>query len=151
MSWFKRLFNREPEMEIVSSEIPMSTILRWYLYDTGLADPNELAEYLGLNNVSDEGNDKEIEDSKVRLARISPILPYIDTLSTISAETFASLHSLNADDDDKDEEFEMRQKIIFKAIAMSTLIGAMSIGVDIGMIEHGVVSADTLEMDIDYE
>lgn len=150
MSWFKRLFNREPEIEIISSEIPMSTILRWYLYDTGLADPNELAEYLGLNNVSEEGNDKEVQDSQLRLSSITTLLPYIDVISTISAETFSALHYLN-NDEERDEEFEGRQKVVFKAIAMSTLIGALSIGVDIGMVDHGVVSADTLEMDLDYE
>ena len=44
MVWFKR---KKAEYEIISNEIPMSTILRWYLYDTGLDDANKLAEFVG--------------------------------------------------------------------------------------------------------
>ena len=50
MAWFRR---KKAEYEIISNEIPMSTILRWYLYDTGLDDANKLAEFVGLNKVSE--------------------------------------------------------------------------------------------------
>ena len=43
INWIKRFFNREPEFEIVRNDIPMSTVLRWYLYDTGIENPNEIA------------------------------------------------------------------------------------------------------------
>ena len=65
MSWFKRF--RKSKYKNVQLDIPMTTILRWYLYDTELYDPNEISELLGLSRVSEEGNTKEKQDSEIRV------------------------------------------------------------------------------------
>lgn len=148
MGWFKR---GKPKYEVVSTELPMSTILRWYLYDTGLDDANKLAEFVGLNKVSEEGDAKEQEDSDIRVSRIMELLPYIDALSDISADTMEALHKLNGKGIDLTEEETESSKIIYKAVSMSSLIGALSIGISIGILNSGTLSSGRIEMDIDYE
>lgn len=148
MAWFRR---RKPEYEVVSTEFPMSTILRWYLYDTGLDDANKLAEFVGLNKVSEEGNAKEQEDSDIRVSRIMELMPYIDALSDISADTMAALHMSNGKGAELTEEETEASKIIYKAVSMSSLIGALSIGISIGILDSGALSSGRIEMDMDYE
>lgn len=148
MGWFKR---GKPKYEVVSTEVPMSTILRWYLYDTGLDDANKLAEFVGLNKVSEEGDAKEQEDSDIRVSRIMELMPYIDALSDISADTMAALHKSNGKGIDLTEEETASSKIIYKAVSMSSLIGALSIGISIGILNSGALSSGRIEMDIDYE
>ena len=74
MAWYNK---RKKKFEVVSTEIPLSTMLRWYLYDTGLAPANSLAEGVGLNRVSEEGDVKEKEDSDLRLSGIFELMPFI--------------------------------------------------------------------------
>jgi len=62
VKWLRRLFNRD-EYVVRRVDIPVSTIVRWYMYDTSLYDENDLAELIGLNRVSQEGHVKEQEDS----------------------------------------------------------------------------------------
>jgi hypothetical protein len=147
MAWFRR----RPKYEVVSTEVPMSTILRWYLYDTGLDDANKLAEFVGLNKVSAEGDAKEQEDSDIRVSRIMELMPYIDALSDISADTMVALHRSNGKGADLTPEETASSKIIYKAVSMSSLIGALSIGINIGILDSGALSSGRIEMDMDYE
>ena len=64
MEWFKNYFRKqEPEYELTSNDVPMSTVSRWYLYDTSIAeDINEMAEIIGLSRISEEGEAKEQEE-----------------------------------------------------------------------------------------
>jgi hypothetical protein len=149
MAWFRR--KKPAEYEIISNEIPMSTILRWYLYDTGLDDANKLAEFVGLNKVSEEGDIKEQEDSDLRIGRIMELMPYIDAVSDISAATMAALHQSKSEGDNLTDEERESTKIIYKAVSMSTLIGALSIGINIGVLDSGALSSGRIDMDIDYE
>ena len=153
MKWFKRLFSREPEYEIVSNEVPMSTLLRWYLYDTRLAEPNTLVEELGLNKVSEEGEDKEKEDSDNRLANIATMFPFMDTIADFSVNTMLAMQITKAEEHDEElsEEDLETSGIIYKAIAMSTLIGFLSIATHLDIIHPTLLNSGELEMEIDDE
>ena len=39
--------------------IPFTTLIRWYLYDLEVENPNKIAELLGLTPISQEGEEKE--------------------------------------------------------------------------------------------
>lgn len=149
MRWRRR--NKNPNYEIISREIPLSTIHRWYLYDTGLADANTLAEYVGLSRVSEEGDLKEQEDSTLRISRISELIPYIDTISDMSAETMMALQKSNSTREGLTDEDIESTRIIYKAVSMSTLIGALSIAFDLGILDSEAGNFGQEEMEIEYE
>lgn len=147
MSWFRK---KKHEIGIETSEIPMTTLFRWFLYDTGLDDANKLAELVGLNRVSEEGDAKEQEESDIRLSRLYSLMSYIDAISDMTADTFVAMQEGKDPDGLTDEETEA-SRIIYKAVGMSTLIGALSIGLHIGIVDSDVVGGGKVEMEIDRE
>ena len=123
------------------SEVPISTIQRWYLYDLSIPNPNEIAVSFGLNPVSDEGHSKEVEDSEERLALIHPYIPYFDIISDINAKAIMNVQ-LAAMDTDKPEYEQMKEDVeimqdLYQAIGFSALVSAFSSGFDLGVILPG--------------
>ena len=159
MSWFSKFFRKDDEdsldFDFVSDEFPSSTLLRWFIYDVGVGDENALAEYLGLTRVSDEGNTKEQEDSDNRLVEIKEVLPYIDYISTISSDviTAAQLKILKENPESKSPELQKEleddlkiMREIYRSVAATTLLGAISIGVRLGVLEQGGVALEEIEI-----
>ena len=153
MSWFKSKFGKDYEPEIVANDIPISTLFRWYLYDTGLADPNDLAELVGLSKVSEEGDSKEREESALRIAGMVDVFPFLDTISDFAAETMVAMQQIRskAIGEDWDEDDVHMHRVVFKAAAMSALIGTFSIGNSLGLIHSNILHAEHLEMETDYD
>jgi hypothetical protein len=63
----------------------------------------------------------------------------------------AALHQSRDEGDNLTDEERESTKIIYKAVSMSTLIGALSIGINIGVLDSGALSSGRIDMDIDYE
>ncbi|CAB4174578.1 hypothetical protein UFOVP965_56 [uncultured Caudovirales phage] len=150
MSIFKR---KQPVEEVRHShEVPISTIFRWYLYDTDLGeDPSALAESVGLSRISEEGEAKEREDSDLRLEAVVPLLPFLDMIATISADAMAGYRASTFPEVEESEEDINMRKTFYKAIASSSLVGAMSIGLDLGVIETSTVITALEKKELPYE
>ena len=147
MKFFKR--KQKEEYEIIAQEIPLSTVYRWYLYDTELVeDINDLAELVGLSRVSEEGELKEKEDSENRVREVAPLFPFLEAISDVSAKALVALHMTSMMEEDEglsDEELEERgnsMMSVYKAVALSTLMGAFSIGIHLGMIHANAINSD---------
>jgi hypothetical protein len=153
VSLFDKFRKKKVEYELFSSEIPLSTIMRWYLYDTALGVPNELAEIIGLNKVSEEGEEKEVEESAYRVARLAPLLPFIDAFSNLSAEAMTALHTQHLAEvhGEVDEEEEEEMFLIYKVVALSTLIGTVAAGLELGVLKTDMISSDVLEVRLDTD
>jgi hypothetical protein len=151
MAWWTK-FVGNPEDEIYSQKVPLSTVSRWYLYDTELVDNvNDLAEMVGLSRISEEGESKEQEDSKARVAVVAPIFPFLEFISDVSAKSLCALHLtelLSSEDEVDDKELEERSEAmmsVYKAVALSTLMGAFSIGLHLGIITTDTINTDVSE------
>jgi len=150
MEWFKNYFHKqEPEYELTSNDVPMSTVSRWYLYDTSIAeDINEMAEIIGLSRISEEGEAKEQEESDSRLTAIEPLFEYLNTMATLSSRVLTALHLKEAVKESPDNDSEelldaiTNMQNVYKAAALSTLIGAFSIAVDLEIVHLNIVSSD---------
>ena len=159
MSWFSRFFGKNEDefnFDFFPNEFPSSTLLRWFIYDVGVGDENALAEFLGLNRVSDEGNTKEQEDSDNRLVEIKELFPYIDYISTISSDviTAAQLKILRESPETKSPEIQQElendlniMREIYKSVAATTLLGSLSIGVRLGVLEQGAVALEEIDLE----
>ena len=150
MSVFRR--KKKEEFEVTTQEVPLSTVYRWYLYDTELVDNiNDLAEMVGLSRISEEGESKELEDSGDRVKAIAPLFPFLESIADISAKSLVALHLAEALSSEDMEDHELEQHgdammAVYKAVALSTLMGAFSIGLHLGMIETNTVGADVLDL-----
>lgn len=157
MKWFKRKKNESPQIEFLQKEVPLSTLLRWYIYDSGLGEPNDLATLLGLNPVSDEGEEMENTDSDKRMARINFIMPFLHTIAEMGADVIVSLQvdeikKNNPEDSEEIDKEENLMRLMYKMVGMSALVGAFSSAMEIGLIAPGeLLDADLVEMEHDDE
>ena len=155
MTWFDRFFNREAEVSIETTNIPYSTLARWSLYDLELENPNAIGAAMGLNPVSEEGDEKEREDSANRIAVINHLAPFLDMVSDLNG-TILTLSQINTIKDSgllpeevEDEDIEALAAF-FKTISISALIIAFSSAMHLGMIESNVTYNNFIEGE-DYE
>lgn len=154
MSFLDRFFRRKKDIpldfELVQKDIPLTTLARWYIYDTELAEPNEVASLLGMTNVSEEGNEKELQDSAVRLENIDYLLPFIDAIAKIGADVITSIQVKEITDRSPEDKEEIEREMgtmntLYRVIGMAAIIGAFSTATEIGLVQPGDISeADTL-------
>lgn len=150
MSFLDRFFRRkkdfvEAQLELVRKDIPISTLTRWYIYDTELAEPNEIASLIGLTYVSEEGNEKEREDSDVRLENIQQLLPFLDLIAKIGADVITNIQVKEITDRNPEDKEEIAREVgtmnvLYRVIGMSAIIGAFSSAMEIGLIKPGDLS-----------
>ena len=151
MRFFDWLFNRDREEPFVT-ELPVTVLNRWFLYDTGIGKENELAEVIGLMRVSDEGDAKEREDSDKRVEQIAYLLPFVDHISNLTSEVVAeSQKKLMLEDGVPDEQVEHDLNIVksvYKAISISSMMASFSIANELGFIHtHPEVFLEDNEVD----
>jgi hypothetical protein len=140
MAWFNAFFNKKENSN--KQEIPFSTITRWSLYDLALDHPNKVAVDLGLNPVSDEGHDKEREDSDLRLANVQPLLPFIEITAELTARILSSVQLAEIEGMDESVDLDPEDVDImiafFKSVALSSLIVAFSSAIQLDMIHSNI-------------
>ena len=155
MNWFRRMFNK-PSYEIIKNDVPLTTVMRWYIYDTGLGNENEVASLLGLNPVSEEGDKKERQDSNMRLEAMEPMLPFIDFLATVAGDAIANFQSQEMQKagmiiDEKELASDMEtMRSVYRALAISSLVGGFSIANYLGIVSINAESSDIIPTEGDY-
>jgi hypothetical protein len=142
VSFFDRFKKKDDNYQIFTRDIPLSTILRWYIYDTELGEPNDVVEVMGLNRASEEGDEKEREDSEVRLDNIGYLMPYLDSMADIAADviTAVQVDEITKDNPDNVEEIERElgtMRVLYKIVSLSAIMGAFASAMEIGLIEPG--------------
>jgi hypothetical protein len=149
--WFFKRRKPEPEYEVFTNEVPITTMVRWFIHDIGYGDDN-VDTFIGLPPISEEGNSKEAQDSDLRLVEIKPLVSFIDSMSDISANVLASIAVASADDgeelpegEDIDEMAEMLA-MLYKSVSLSTLIGAFSTASALGLIEITALTSNVQSM-----
>lgn len=148
MKWFKR--KKEPEYEIVSKDVPLTHLMRWFLYDTGLIDPNEIATRLNLTPVSDEGNVKEEEDSDYRMDAIADLIPFIEIMAEITADAITAIQVKDIEESLEDDASQVTHEMtimrqMYKVVALSSLVSSFSAAVELGILSKDSVENMRLE------
>lgn len=138
MSIFKRRKNKE-EYEIDSKDVPVSTLVRWFLYDTELMDPNSGAVALGLNPVSEEGAVVEEEDSDNRLAQIIDLMPFIEIMGAITANSVLAAQEEDLPEDLSDKFPVDLMLPLYELIAKSALVSGLASAVQLGLVSKNTV------------
>jgi len=153
MGFFRR--KKEPTYDIKSYDVPLSTIVRWFLIDIGYGE-DRIDDLIGLNPISEEGLTKEFEDSDGRLSSLKPIIPFIETMSEIAANSLSTIAMKAADEfgeslEANEESAELLTSLYY-SIAMSSIIGSFSIAAELGIIDITAIAAENKDMeDLFYE
>lgn len=151
MNW--KFWNKEPEMELEITDVPTSTLFRWFLYDTKIPTPNKFAEAAGFVPISAEGEEMERRESDERLLNVVPYMDFIELMANINgevlSETFASVlrryNLLGPEMSIEDEKDVMCE--LYTQISASALIPAISAALQLGILVNpgSFVSGDYSE------
>lgn len=140
MNWKFWQNTEEPELVIETQDVPTSTLLRWFLYDCAVPNPNKHAELLGFTPISAEGEEMEIKESRERLAKIEPFIDFIALMSDISGQVMAESSSelLKAagleDLDIPEDEGYAALADMYTSVAISCLVPAFSAALKLGIL-----------------
>ena len=130
----------EPEYVIESSEIPATTLYRWFLYDSGIDEPNKYALSAGFTPVSEEGDEMERKESLDRLVQVLPYKPFIEMMSAINGQVIAdSLLATLKDNDIMAENADLVEDSalmaeLYTKVSSSVLIPAFAAALELGIL-----------------
>ena len=120
-----------------SINIPLSTMARWYIYDSNAENPNELAVSLGLNPISEDGEELERRDSSLRGDSLTHYLPFISIMSDINAQATTLLALKNMDlDPDMTGPAAENMRLHYHGVSYGAIYAAFSAGLSLGIIEN---------------
>jgi hypothetical protein len=97
---------------------------------------------LGLSSISEEGDSKEHDDSESRLNDINDYLPFLMQMAEISSNVLTTIQLKEISESEylsemaEDMPTEVMQSL-FKAVALSTLVGTFSIANKLQIINGG--------------
>lgn len=141
MEWFKKK-DKEPEETVDYVTIPVSTLLRNILYDSMIANPEDIAEKLGLPFISDEVAEMEEEASQNRLEKISELIPLIEAHSMLSSEIALAGYTSVVNIENYDEDTQDLYKKFFATISFTAAVSCISTLVDLGLLDTSVLELD---------
>lgn len=137
---FGRKKQNKYEQKRIVTEVSLPTLARWYAYDSGLEDPNNITNALGMLPTSDEGTHLEESESDKRLEKVLPLIPLLECIADINAQAVAGLQFddlIKQKSLDKDDLAHEREHVeeMYRHVGFSALLSALSAGVELGVIE----------------
>lgn len=122
--------------------VPLNMLYRWYLYDTHPdTNPVKYNKLFELTPVSEEGHQKELEDSADRLDKIAPLEQFLEFYAEITSEFVVELNkdtflsASNAVDEKAQQHFLATLKESYKINAYYGLVSALASAVELGLIK----------------
>jgi hypothetical protein len=134
----------EPEDAGELHQVPITTLFRWYLYDTIGPDANENIKVFSLSPISEEGHEKEQEDSDNRLFAIEALLPFLTIYANMNAEFSFETHrkemlKIPGIDENMLESSSDTLKEFYSTLTFNGMLAAMSAAVELDLIKmHGM-------------
>lgn len=128
---FKR--KKKPKLNLAD----MSGRIRGFVLDSQINDAHELSVLLGCSIISDEVQEKEEKESDKRVEKISYLIPLLYSYSHLLAEGSVEFQRLNVVDELKGipEEIWLESKKTMEQVSISSLLGAISQIIDLGLLE----------------
>jgi hypothetical protein len=125
------------DMEL--SKVPLTTLYRWYMYDMNDEEPNKHLGVFDITPVSQEGDEKEREESDVRTERLAPLIPFINLYANMNAQYIFEMQKQdliesNVISAEKLEEDHASLKKLYKQITFSGLLTMLSSALELGLI-----------------
>lgn len=114
----------------------LTSRIRSFIYDSQLPEAEEVISYLGMPDISDDVLEREYEASEERVAEISHLIPLLYAFAHTMAEGITEYQKAELDEEDllPDSAWVMTRKV-FTQVSVSTLVGALSQMVDLGIIK----------------
>jgi hypothetical protein len=130
----------EPEDSGEVHQVPITTLFRWYLYDTVGEDANKNIGVFDLSPVSEEGHEKEQDDSDKRLIAIDALIPFLTIYANMNAEFSFEAHrkemlKIPGVDESMLESSSATLKEFYSNLTFNGLLAAVSAAVELSLIK----------------
>jgi len=130
----------EPDESGEVHQVPITTLFRWYLYDTVGENANKNINIFDLSPVSDEGHEKEQDDSDSRLLAIDPLIPFLTIYANMNAEFSFEVHKkemlkIEGIDESMLESSSATLKEFYSNLTFNGLLAAMSAAVELNLVK----------------
>lgn len=134
-----------------SAYLPMTTLLRWYLYDLEVERAEEFAQkYLDIPPISQEGEEMEKSDSKERMERVREFESIAQAVAEINGYIISMIHEEGFEEAIREnhpeispEDLEQIKLAREESAAFLDQVGyaaclfMLSIGFNLGLIQPG--------------
>jgi hypothetical protein len=137
--------------ETDAAYLPMSTLLRWYLYDLEVERAEEFAQkYLDIPPISQEGMDMERKDSEERMARVKEYESIAQAVAEINGYIISMIHEEGFEEAIKENHPELSEldleqiraareesAAFLDQVGFAACLFMLSIGFNLGLIQPG--------------
>lgn len=132
MMFKKKKKKKKPNISI--GEI--SKRLRGFILDSQIQNAHELCVILGCSIMSDELQEREEDDSDLRVERISYLVPMLYAHAHALAEGSVEYQKTSASEDlaSLPDELWLESRKMMEQIALSALMGSVSQLIDMGLL-----------------
>jgi hypothetical protein len=149
---FRRKAKNPYKSERIVTEVSLPTLARWYAYDAGLDDPNDIASALGMLPTSQDGLNYEQQESDKRLDKVLVLIPLLECVADINAQAITALQLENFTEvqglDLNDLEHErIHIEDMYRQVGFAALLAAVSAGVELGVIETNAIKGGIINVE----
>jgi len=132
---------KEDKNDSIVKSVPFSTLYRWYCYDIGVQNLDELDSNVGLVPISEDAKEMELQESDERVLNIAHLMPFLEGMAEISSMVFVEGQFKDmlqkTGEGLTEEEMEMMLNLISvfqKKVALAAVVGSFSAAAAIGII-----------------
>jgi hypothetical protein len=132
VSW--KFWKKDDEPQVYSNQIPLSTLIRWYCYDLGIQEPNDLFRAFDLMPVSKEGEEYEMGESETRVDEIVGLLPFFEMIAAINAKAITTIQLQDIETEDVSEIEPKLMEGLYQQVSFAALVAAFSAALELGFL-----------------
>lgn len=132
--------NESEDEDWVTKAVPVTTLARWYIYDMDAKNTNKLAVELDLTPVSEEGDEKERQDSDIRVDRVMALGAFFATMAEINAKAIMQVQKSELPPQVQvafeKHSHELEQLLYFyQSMSYAAIFSAFSSAAELGLVE----------------
>lgn len=132
--------NDDEDGEYVREKVPLTTLFRWYMYDMNVENPNLHTHVFDLSPVSEEGDEKERQESEARADEVEPLLPFLNLYANMNARYIFEMQKADLLDAPEMTEAKLKNEsaaiqAFYRQITFSGLVTAFSSAVELGLVK----------------
>lgn len=149
---FKGEDSEEPESSTLMSKVPITTLYRWYMYDMNIENPNEHLNVFNITPISDEGDEKEREESDARTDRIEALIPFMNLYANMNAHYIfemqkADLLEIPGITEEKLKSEMPNLKQFYRQISFAAILTMLSSAIELGLLipDGSITDIDEVE------
>jgi hypothetical protein len=131
------MFKKKFQASAAETMAEVTQRMRGFILDSQIQHAHELAVILGCSVLSDELQEREEEESEIRLERISHLIPLLYAQAHVLSEGAVEYQKTNVPSGLKDipNEVWVESRKMMEQVSLSALMGSVSQLVDMGLLQ----------------